>query len=299
MLNNFFRLNAVYIEFERVSDLAEHFSDSTVSSLSNVKFLPRLLDESSGNIFKRKKFKNVSFAFTIFQKITFTDTVFEDCLFLFAEFSHCHFFNCRFVNCNMHKLRLEGCYLDPHSFEMDKSYKKTAANVGTWLFQQLFMNSKNTHQPDFSGESEILFRRWLSAQKVHEFRTKKTDFLNCLLDGIKFGFWWLKNTIFDLTMGYGHKPLRFVLVSIVGILVVSAVVHSFWSQLGLGYNGDTIEKGSYLTSVYYTTVVTTTLGFGDVVPTQNLGRIVAIILSVSGVIWFSLLAAVLIKRIVR
>ena len=83
------------------------------------------------------------------------------------------------------------------------------------------------------------------------------------------------------------------------MMIASALVHHLWPYLGLVYNAEALDQGSYLTSIYYTTVVTTTLGFGDITPTTNWGRLVAIILPFLGVIWLSLLAAVIIKRIIR
>ena len=299
MLKNFFKLDEPYDEFTAVDDIEQHFHDITVSLLENVKFLPPEVAGVSSKLFKKKWFRNVSFSFTKFENVTFSDTKFEDCLFLYAEFFHCHFFNCQFINCNMHKIRLDNCYLDPRSFKMDKVYKKTAENVGTWLFQQLFMNSKTTHQPQFSGDSEILFKRWLRAQRKYEFWQKKPTGLRFIFSGSLLVLWLLNNILFDVIFGYGHRPLRFIGVSIIAMMIASAVVHYFWPYLGLVYNAETLDQGSYLTSIYYTTVVTTTLGFGDITPTTDGGRLVAIILPISGVIWLTLLAAVIIKRIIR
>lgn len=300
MLKSFFKLDEPYDEFTALKDLEQHFDDLTVSHLENVKFLPTDVAGAPSKLFKKKGFRNVSFSFTKFENVTFSDTKFEDCLFLYAVFLHCHFINCQFINCNMHKIQLDNCYLDPCSFKMDKVYKKTAANVGTWLFQQLFMNSKNTHQPQFSGESEILFKRWLRAQKKYEFWKKKLTGLRFIFNGIILFFWWLKNILFDVIFGYGHRPIRFIGVSIIAMMIASALVHYYWPYLGLVYNNsEALDQGSYLSSIYYTTVVTTTLGFGDITPTTVWGRVVAIILPILGVIWLSLLAAVIIKRIIR
>lgn len=299
MLKNFFKLDEPYDEFATVKDLEQHFADLTVSLLENVKFLPTDVRETSSRLFKKKAFRNVSFSFTKFENVTFSDTTFEDCLFLYADFLHCHFFDCQFINCNMHKIRLDNCYLDPRSFKMSKVYKKTAANVGTWVFQQLFMNSKNTHQPQFSGESEILFKRWYRAQKKYRFWKNKPTGLCFIFDGSMLVLWRIKDFLYDLILGYGHRPLRLIGFSTIAIIIASAIVHYIWPCLGLEYNAKLLDRESFLTSIYYTTVVTTTLGFGDITPTTDCGRWVAIILSIFGVIWFSLLAAVIIKRIIR
>lgn len=299
MLKHFFKLDEPYDEFKEVVDLEQHFEDPAVSLLENVKFLPTKVEEISGKLFKEKKFKNVSFSFTRFENLTFSGTRFEDCLFLYADFTHCHFFNCQFINCNMHKIRLDNCFLDPLSFEMDEIYKTTASNVGTWLYQQLFLNSKNTHQSQFSGDSEILFKRWLRAQKAYEFSKKELTGFNFLFDGSKLVFWWLIHFLTEYIIGYGHKPLRFFGFSFIILLVVSLGIHLFWGCLGLEYNYKPLIQENFLTSLYYTTVVTTTLGFGDITPTTDCGKYVAIILSILGTIWFGILAAVFVKRLGR
>ena len=64
-------------------------------------------------------------------------------------------------------------------------------------------------------------------------------------------------------------------------------------------NSGVIDNNSFLNAIYYTVVVTTTLGFGDIVPTTVIGQVFASILSVVGLIWFSLLAALVIRKLVR
>ena len=315
MLKDFFKLDDPFSSFTYLRDLEQHFDEPTVSLLENVEFRPTAVARASSDLFKKKCFKNVSFSFTTFEDVTFSETKFVDCLFLYAEFFHCHFLNCQFVNCNMHKIRLDNCYLDPHSFEMNKVYKKTASNVGTWLFQQLYMNSKNTHQPQFSGESEILFQRWLRAQKKYEWNRDKKKWirdtkhhgpwrkiqtvLRLILSCRKFFSWWIGNSLFDLVLGFGHRPLRFIAVSAGLLMIASTIVHYSWTSLGLVNNAETLDRGSYVASIYYTTVVMTTLGFGDITPTTDPGRWVAIVLPILGIVWLSLLAAVIIKRIIR
>ena len=155
------------------------------------------------------------------------------------------------------------------------------------------------HQPMFSGDAEIQFKRWNRAQRIFEFkRAKKVGKRACKF-WLLFVFFLLKDGLFDFLVGYGHRPFRFVSVSIVILMIIAAFVHEFWPLLGLAKDSQLLAQGSYLTSLYYTTVVTTTLGFGDITPTTGWGQLAAIILSILGVVWFALLAAVLIKRIIK
>lgn len=301
MLKDFFTLDGEFIVFKTLNDLEDHFKTS--SSLENVLFEPDSIVAVSNNLFKRRTFKNVSFAKTMFKSLTMTDCHFVDCLFIGTRFINCHFHGCTFTDCNPHRVGFEKCHIDPNSFLLDKGYKTTHSNIGTWLFHELFMNSKNMHQSRFSGDAEIQFNRWKRAQLNYEFneskKARQQSIKQCIKGWFLFAITLLLDVAYDWLNGYGNRPVRFFVISIVMLLFVSMIIHIFWPVWGLAKGPELLNQGSYLTSIYYTTVVTTTLGFGDITPTTDSGRTLAIILSISGVIWLALLAATIIKRLIR
>ena len=301
MLKDFFRLDEPIETLSTHEEMLRHFESSGTDSLTNAKFMPEKIYREEGKVFSRKCFRNVSFSFTKFERVAFTGCQFEDCLFRHAEFIDCVFIDCDFKNCNLERVLISRCYLNPGSFCLDNSYKESAANIGTWMFQQLFMNAKNAHQPDFAGAAEIQFRRWLRAQQTyrHNKRLKELRWWNQLSLRMKHFFWLIKDVGFDMCVGYGHRPFKFVCFSLVGLILLGGLVHVFWEYFGLSLDSCPLIRGTYWTTLYYTTVVTTTLGFGDITPTTDIGRLSASALSLLGVIWFGLLAAVLIKRIIR
>ena len=144
MLTNFFKLNSPFTFFEESGRLSEYFLTS--STLENVIFKPIHIDDQQKSLFKEKNFKNVSFSKTTFRGMTFTNCIFEDCLFIGSRFYEVQFHRCKFINCNLYKVSLEKCYLDPRSFEFDKKYRKTHANVMTELFHTLLTNAKSELQ---------------------------------------------------------------------------------------------------------------------------------------------------------
>ena len=301
MLDDFFKLNGSYAQLASVTALNEAFVQSGGSRLENKVFMPKRVFDKQGTVFRKKQFFNVSFSFTSFVRVQFTDCYFEDCLFQHTSFRDCVFIDCYFRNCNFEKVRFINCYLNPASFELDQSYKSSAANVGTWMYQQLFLNSKNTHQPRFSGDAEIQFRRWRRAQETFNLgkRLRRQPWQIGLWRWIKYLGWQAREATYDWVLGYGHRPIRFFVCSAAALALVALLVHILWPSLGLVMDGMELEKGSYLTTLYYSTVVTTTLGFGDITPLTDAGRVVAGLLSLLGLVWFSLLAAVLIKRMVK
>ena len=228
-----------------------------------------------------------------------TDCHFVDCLFIGARFIDCHFHGCTFTDCNSHRVSFERCYIDPNSFLLDKGYKITHSNIGTWLFHELFMNSKNMHQSRFSGDAEIQFNRWERAQLSYESKESKKAGQQSLKSCFLFVITLLIDVLYDWLCGYGNRPVRFLVISIFMLLFISMLIHIFLPVWGLTMGPESLNQSSYLTSIYYTAVVITTLGFGDITPTTDGGRAMAIILSISGVLWLSLLAATIIKRIIR
>ena len=291
MLKNFFELNPGFSKITIPSELGDHFKRST--TLENLLYEPDSIDEQQKNLFKKKTFRNISFSKTTFKEMTFTECKFEDCLFVGAVFADVEFHKCKFINCNFYKCSLSGkCYLDPSCFEFNKDYKKTHANVMTALFQTLLDNARDHSQYIQAKNADILFLRWRIAQRRYDWQKKD---IGC----IRYIYEWMRNKMYDFGMGFGYSLLRFVITSVILLLVFSFITHNSWSFLGLHVNGVDIKSGSFLDSVYYTVVVTTTLGFGDIVPTTMCGRVVTSLLSIAGLIWFSLLASVIIKKVVR
>ena len=290
MLKNFFSLDAPFATMANSPDLDFHFQTS--SSLENTLYQPSSIAAGQRTSFKGKKFKNVSFSKTLFRRMTFTDCEFEDCLFIGARFSEVQFHRCKFINCNLYKCSMSQCYLDPNCFSFRASLKKTHANVVTELFHTLLVNAKAESQHRHAEDSEIMFRRWLLCQRSYERRTKK-------ISVVRFAKEWIINKAGDCIFGFGYRPFKFAIASVLFLLFCSVVTHFSWSALGMQTVSGPIENESFLNAVYYTVVVTTTLGFGDIVPTTVTGQLFASSLSIVGLIWFSLLAALVIRKVVR
>ena len=290
MLGDFFKLDTPFVPFDNSTALNDHFR--TTSTLENVLFEPASIDEEQKTLFKNKSFKNVSFSKTAFAQMTFTDCTFEDCLFIGSAFLEVQFHRCRFKNCNFYKVSLTKCYFDPNFMEFDAKYRKTHANIMTELYHTLLINAKSEFQHRHAEDAEISFREWLILQKDYERRSGK-------IVPLRYGMEWAISKVGYHAYGYGNRPLRFTITSAIALLACSAIIHILWPVLGMHINGHFIERGSFLDSLYYTVVVTTTLGFGDVVPTLTGGRLLTSLLSILGIVWFSLLAAMVIKKVVR
>ena len=115
----------------------------------------------------------------------------------------------------------------------------------------------------------------------------------------RFAKEWILNKAGDCVFGFGYRPFKFAVSSILFLLFCSVLTHASWPALGMHNSNGVIRDDSFINAIYYTVVVTTTLGFGDIIPTTVPGQLFASFLSVVGLIWFSLLAALVIRRVVR
>ena len=68
------------------------------------------------------------------------------------------------------------------------------------------------------------------------------------------------------------KNLRNALITFIIVVLIGTFTYSY------------LEKWSLIDSIYFSTVTITTLGYGDIVPKTNLGKLFTIIYSLSGII---------------
>ncbi len=94
---------------------------------------------------------------------------------------------------------------------------------------------------------------------------------------------------------YGESPIRVVLAS--GIVIVGcALVYTF---LGLSVDGSTVAPVHFLSSLYFSVVTFTTLGYGDYAPPSGLGRAVAAMEAMTGLFLMSLFLVTLVRKFGR
>lgn len=119
---------------------------------------------------------------------------------------------------------------------------------------------------------------------------------------------WLKGTrllpelIFGRWLfGYGERPIRVLIASVIVIFVCGLFYSSDWARLSVSYD---VQKGDieFFEGLYYSTITFSTLGLGDIHPTGGqdwLTRLVTMIESLSGLCLISLFIVSLSKRFSR
>ncbi len=273
-------------EFYQHMDRSQHLCDSI--------YEPDTLDsrdEKRVTKLVSKTFERVSFSKTEIKDIIFSDCTFLECLLIGTEITDCKFHNCTFQKTNTHKIVFNNTYIDPLSFVscLDKNKYQ---NLGVHLFQNLMNNSRDTAQPEFEADAHFLFLRWKRYQEIYEVRKiwqkdKKLSVRKRLRILVRYTW--------ELLFGSGIRIRHYIATVSSGVLLISAGNYVFRGQLGLCEGGASIA--SIVDSLYFSTITLTTLGFGDITPTTQLGRLVVAAESILGFFMFATLASMLFRKI--
>lgn len=240
---------------------------------------------------KKVTFRNVSMAKMEFLQLTFTECTFEDCLFSTCHFREVEFHRCVFVNCNFWKAKFDRCYLDPETISFDERYRVEAANVGLTMYQALLSNYSDERQDEFFAHADIEFRRWKRYQLKRDIRQKNVDRWS--------GEWrCLKSLVYDLVAGFGYRPGRVFLITIIGFLIISIFNH-FVIGGNLLVNGQRPTVPTFVDSVFYSFSVLTVLGFSTVVPDGTWAKLLTVFEALAAIGWLSIFTSVLVKRFLR
>ena len=241
-----------------------------------------------------KKFRWVSFSKTKIKGISFQNCVFHQCLFIASEISDCEFHNCQFILTNTYKISISDTYLDPKCFEKCLIRNKDQ-NIGVHLYQMLLKNSAKAEQTEFARDANFLLSRWRRYQdryKIKKYWGKK-DLKNILICCMKFvGSWF-----WEQAFGSGIRFRYFVRVSLIALPFLTWFNFNSKEEFGLMYQNQLIT--SYADALYFTVISLTTLGYGDIIPTTECGKLFASFQSVVGFFLFATLASMLFHRISR
>ena len=289
-MRNFFKLSGVYTEVDQATFVL--LLNSRPKLCRDLLYRPdRLVNPYLPGRYKVKRvhFVNVSLSRTVVTGFEFTECTFDRSLFIGTIFSDCRFTSCRFVDSNPWRTEFMDCYVDPKSFT-NCIYLRRHSNIGVSLFQDLLRNSRQQGQPKFADDAQYLFKKWerhllwqeLIANDHAIARNKMAIKLMLLL-------------LFDLTAGSGMRIGRLLLSSFAVLVLFTFINYCFSGPMGL-MNGK-VSPTSVADAFYFSTIVTTTLGFGDIVPTTPTGRVVVSFEAISGFMLFALLTSTLYRKL--
>ncbi len=284
-------------KFTEQRELYEHLDRS--NHLKNCIFEPDILDRqirSRTQKIESKKFERVSFSKTEIQGIIFNKCTFLECQLIGTKFVECEFHDCKFENTNVYKVEFEKTYIDPRSFR--KCLKsKLHQNIGVHLYQVLMNNSRDNEQVEFERYAHFMFLRWKRHQDFYEFKKdlKYSKSFSDFCSSFKKGFSASRRALWEKLFGSGIRLRYYILTMFVLIFCTSLLNYTFSNLFGLQIGSDPVN--SLMQAIYFTVVSLTTLGYGDITPTTDLGRLAASIQSVLGFSLFALLASMLFRKV--
>lgn len=272
----------------RVDSLDDFFTQEVNGVFENILYFPDEFKSASLKVLKQKgkTYKNVSFKDTTFNSVSFVDCTFEGCLLLSSKFIDCEFVGCLFIDTNTIKSHFDRTLIDPENFKKNFDLKQDA-NIAIDLYHSLYKNLSNERQPERTKQSLYMMHRAENAQLNYNLKEKKISF---------WTFIWKKTVhLFDfLTSGYGLKLYRVFLTFLFIVLFFSSVNY-IWRYEFFDFD----SMVTFTDSIYFTVVTLTTLGYGDISPSTQLGKCIISIEVAIGIIVISLFLTSISSRITR
>ena len=290
MLTEFFKLNSPFTIIHTQENLVDRLLNS--NDLRDVLFEPGTLGPPDtirpNNPYSDKTFTNVSFSKTQITGITFRDCAFVDCLFIGTFFDKCEFHSCTFKGCNPHKLMFTNTYIDPSVFEGMLDPVKHW-NIGMHLFQQLYNNSTEQRQREFTSTAEFNRNKWTRYVLNHRYSGRKKNF--------SYLTTWLTNYLFYIVAGYGIRSKFLIAWACIVSAGSMGINFLFWDSLDVVDKSTTLVAKEFVDVLYYTATIPA--GVGDFTPTSDIGRLLFLGETFLGLTVFFLFATWLVKRMLR
>jgi len=245
-----------------------------------------------------KKFERVSFSKTELTDVSFTDCDFIDCLFIGTTINNCGFRNCRFEMCNVFKIEIASTYIDPRCFSKCLDTKKHR-NIGVHLYQRLMKNSNNEDQVEHERIAHFLFLKWMRYLDLDRASSSKKD--KEYFSFVKHLLSWFSRWSWEQIFGSGLRIRIYLRTVFLAIATLSFASYSLQSYLGLERSNTGPEKSSefltILDAAYFTIISLTTLGYGDITPTTEVGQIYSALQAMVGFSMFAIAASMIFARI--
>ena len=295
-----FDLKEPYETWVDSASFLQFANDPARNSVENILYQPDdLISDNPPRklTFQGKTFKNVSFSKTHLSHLDFKDCTFTDCKFVGSIIENCVFRKCSFIRCNFYKSVISNCEIDPTSFK-NCADKETSPNIGAGLFRELLHNSRQIANPDYSREARYQLRRWQRYEKLRELKLKWATsriLSRSIFEVAEMSVSLCRDWVYEFFFGYGMRLKNFIYTSFGLLILLTMVNWVFQDSFRLTLNGKTVE--GFFDALYFSVIVVTTLGFGDITPEALTGRIVVAFEALIGFVMFAVLTSIIFKRI--
>ena len=284
MAANIFKI----IDGTPVYSLDEFMRRENLNGWNKIEYHPEKLEPETRRPikFENKKFTEVSFKDTDIKNVRFLDCEFHNCIFFRASIVECEFIDCRFYSTNTNKIKIISCLIDPISFKGNFDLKEDT-NIAVNLYQALYRNASDTNQPNHILESLYMMKK---SEGAHLNSQKKRGKIR----GLEYLRKKFPHKIYDFTAGYGFKIWKVARLFLIAVSIFSAINYFLRDYI---FKEDTVI--SVVDSIYFTCITVTTLGYGDIVPVTQVGRLIIVFQVIFGFTIISIFLAALANRILR
>lgn len=281
--------NNFTIDGNRIDSFLEFMRAEVNGMFNGIHYYPKEFKSAEDKtlVFRGKKFHSVSFKDTEIFNIRFIECEFKNCLLVGSKAIDCEFVDCEFLATNTSKMKFINCLVDPLCFESNFDLKNDA-NIAIDLYHSLYRNSSETHQPKYAILS--LYRMKAAESKNLDSKLKRNR-----INKKKFYTQKLTYVAHDFVSGYGLKLWKVARFLAIVIIIFSLL--NFWFSSWI-FDGDDGIK-TFLDSIYFTCVTVTTLGYGDLTPDTQFGRIFVTFQTLAGFGVISLFLAGVANRALR
>ena len=280
--------NHFKIEGERIDSLSEFLRREKDGEWKNVLYYPEKFqsDDRHPLVFTEKRFVEVSFKDTDLINVRFIRCTFEKCLFIGSSATDCEFTDCNFIDTNTSKMKISRCLIDPRCFDRNFDLKSDT-NIAIDLYHSLYKNASSEHQPEHALESLYRMKKAENRHLDSQKRRKVIDWKTFLIK--KSGY-----LVADFVSGYGLRTSRVLRLLLIVITVFSALNYKFREFIF-----PNVEVDSLIDAIYFTCVTIATLGYGDITPSTQFGKIFVTFQALSGFVVISLFLAAVANRALR
>ena len=273
---------------DRVDTLQDFLGKEEDGAWRNILYYPEPFESDTRQpiVFTDKKFFEVSFRDTDIKRVRFVGCYFERCLFIGATVTDCEFINCKFIETNTSKLKIRRCLFDPLQFEDNFDFENDT-NIAIDLFHSLYLNASEEHQPTHAVESLYRMKRSEYSHLISQKRRGVISYREYLAK--KIG-----HVVSDFVSGYGLRTirvLRLLAIVIVTFSVLNFLLRDCIFPLGLEF--------TFVDSIYFSCITITTLGFGDITPVTQFGKLFVTFQALSGFDVLSLFLAAVTNRALK
>jgi Ion channel len=184
----------------------------------------------------------------------------------------------------MYKAKLTECLIDPAQFRENFDLE-TDSNIAIGWFHAMYRNSVATSQPTYARESLYLMRVAERSQILHDIKKCK----NRTTNSSKY----LMSLAHACVSGYGQKTWR-ILATFATLSVAAATINYIFRE-------EIFDGGqmSLLDSIYFTCITISTVGFGDVTPKTEIGKLAISFQALLGPLFFTMALTEIAGRIMR